>query len=132
MNDEIIDNRHRTTEKTVLNYEDATRQYTLENAKTHFKLHIEIEEPFIIKAITSLPPEIHRFSGINGTSIYLADINRKGRIKSFRQIRKAGLGLDETAEKIIRNLIVEPVYRLGINHESRVYIRIVFTGKDGL
>ncbi len=127
----LIDSVSRTRHKSVLNYEDTTRKNTLYNIYTHFDLQVEIEKPYMIAA--PLPPldetegemlDIYRITDISGTSVFLAELDGKGTVTSYRLVLSAGLGLDEMAERLLKKLKLEPAYQASHSAKTTVFIRI--------
>ncbi|MCP4132851.1 MAG: hypothetical protein GY754_17935 [bacterium] len=130
--EELVKRKFRTSENTILNYEDAAGQYTIDNKKAHFRIHIEIEKPYIIKSANYDVDTIYRVARLEGVAIYRANVGTKGTVKSYEIVKRAGMGLDSIADKIMKNIQCEPAYKLGKKRKSKIYIRIVFKGRERL
>ncbi|MDY6969521.1 MAG: energy transducer TonB [Spirochaetota bacterium] len=127
---ELIDPIYRTSDRTILNYEDASRKYTVDNINAHFQIHIEIDKPFIIESAKCEVDDIYKICDIEGIVIYSADIDKTGKIISYKIIKRAGLGFDEIAENIFRSIKISPCFQAGLSYNTSVDIRIHFNGKE--
>ncbi|MDY6933139.1 MAG: energy transducer TonB [Spirochaetota bacterium] len=132
LEDEIIERPYRTSVNTMFNYEDASKKYTIDNINAHYRLHIEIEKPHIIESVTHDIDDIYIISNIEGTTIIHAQLDKRGRINSHKIVKRAGLGLDEIAERIFKGIKLKPGYIAGYSHKTEVYVRITFVGKKRL
>ncbi len=129
----IIDSRHRTSEKTMLNYEDATRKYTIESIDDHFNIHIEIENPqYKIKLEKFKLTNIYKIANIEGMAIYSINLNKKGEIQALQKIKRAGLGLDEITDRIIEKIKIFPVSKMGENYRTNIILTISIVRKNML
>ena len=117
-------------EKTILNYNKASRSYKMEIIKSHYRINIEIEEPFIIIKPVIVVDHIYRISHIQGTTVFLAQIDKKGNINSSKIVKSGGLGLDKYAEDILKNIKINPAYHRGKVYKSSIYINIVIKEKN--
>ena len=81
--DALVERQYRTSDKTILNYEDASRKYLIKILNTHYRLHVEIEKPYVIKSVLKSIDDIYKISGIEGVTIFLAEIDASGKIISY-------------------------------------------------
>jgi hypothetical protein len=111
----------------VLNYENNAKQYDKVIPYSHFKIYIEIEEPFIISIPEfKIPDKIYSIAAVEGTAVYRVKLDSNGTVASAEKKLSAGLGLDETAEDILRQLKIEPAWMAGKSFNSTADIRIFF------
>lgn len=127
---DVIKREYRTSGKSLLNYEDAAAQFTIDNIRSHFLVHIEIEKPYIMKSAQYNVDKIYRISGIEGTAIYRVSLSSTGKVLSYKLIKKAGLGLDTIAGEIIKTMKLYPGYKSAASGKTTVFVRIIFSGKD--
>lgn len=115
--------------KTGLNYSKTS--YNSMNAVIdyHYRINMEIEKPYIISytPLTDLPP-VYGYSGIEGVSVLKVKINNKGKIISYKIVKRAGLGLDEIAVKIFKNIKISPLFHKSIAGSSDIILCIYFKG----
>jgi len=111
----------------VLNYENRVKQYGKVIPYSHFKIYIEIEEPFIISIPEFNPPaKIYSIAAIEGTAVYRLKISSSGTVVSSEKKLSAGLGLDEAADDILKHIKIEQSRLAGKSFNSTVDIRISF------
>ena len=128
--DQLIDRSFRTSNNTMLNYEDASRKYTIDSINDHYRLHVEIEKPYVISSVNYDVQRIYRISDIEGTAIFRAKLNKKGRIISYVLVKSAGLGLDKIANDVIKSIKISPASIAGNLHNAEVYLKIAVYGRD--
>lgn len=111
----------------ILNYENSARQCEQPVINSHMMIYIEIEKPYVISIPeTAAPDVIYSISPIEGTVVYRVRITESGQIISSEKKLSAGLGLDEIAENIFRQIKIEPSYLAGKSFISSADIRISF------
>jgi len=111
----------------VLNYENRAKQYDKVIPYSHFKIYIEIEEPFIISIPEfKSPDKIYSIAAIEGTAVYRVKLDSNGAVVSSEKKLSAGLGLDEIADDILRQIKIEPAWMAGKSFNSTADIRISF------
>ncbi len=111
----------------LLNYENRVKTYDSSNTESHMKIYLEIEKPYIISTPELKKPEkIYSIAAVEGTAIFRIDIGEKGTILGVKQIMSAGLGLDELAADILKQISVEPSYMAGKPCNSTADIKIKF------
>ncbi len=130
LDNNLIDPEYKTSGSTILNYEDASKKYTIDSIDAHFRIYIDIEKPYIIKSVKYGLDEIYYTSGIEGSAIFRVKINRSGKIVDYRIIKTAGLGLDKAAVEIIKGIQLSPVSKEGYNYKASANLRIVITSKE--
>lgn len=111
----------------VLNYENNAKRYDKVIPYSHFKIYIEIEEPFII----SIPEfestdRIYSIAAIEGTAVYRLKLDSNGTVISSEKKLSAGLGLDDVADDLLRQIKIEPAWMAGKSFNSTADIRISF------
>lgn len=127
-NNKIIKKKYRTTENSILNYEDTARQLTVESINEHFLLNIEIEAPYVIKTTKIKLDDIYSVSNIGGISIFEVSINKNGKILSRKILKKAGFEFDKLAEKILSKIKISPAYKIGVSKATKIIVKIEFAG----
>ncbi len=112
----------------ILNYENSIKKFHQSNIDTHMKIYIEIEKPYILSIPPAKDPDkIYSIAEIEGTTVFRLEISEKGIITSSKKILSAGLGLDEIAGDILKEIKIEPSYLAGKPENSTADIKIVFT-----
>ncbi len=111
----------------LLNYENRVRNYDYSVLDSHIRIYIEIEEPYVI----SVPPlkdidKIYSIAPIEGDVVYRVELSDKGKILSSKKVLSGGLGLDQIADEIFRQVKVEPSFLAGKAGGSAAYINIKF------
>lgn len=111
----------------ILNYENRVREYDAPVIDSHMRIYLEIEKPYII-TVPQLKDmdKIYSIAGIEGTVVFRTEIGDKGEVLSSRKILSGGLGLDELAADIIKNVKVERAYLAGKPGKSVADIKIQF------
>ena len=111
----------------ILNYEN--RAVTLEEpiADSHMRIYLEIEKPYII----SIPApdamdKIYSVAGIEGTTVYRLEIDEQGTILNSKKTLSAGLGMDEIADDILKQIKVEPAFLAGKPGNCSADLKIIF------
>ena len=111
----------------VLNYENRVKLYDDSNIDSHLKIYLETEKPYIISVPEFKQREkIYSIAGIEGTAVYRLEINEEGTITGSEQIMSAGLGLDDIAGDIIKQIKVNPAFLAGKAYSSTVDVKIKF------
>ncbi len=111
----------------ILNYENRAKQYDKVITYSHFKIYIEIEEPFIISIPEFKPADkIYSLAAIEGTAVYRVRLNSSGNVISTERKLSAGLGLDEVADEILSQIKIEPAWMAGKSFDSAADVRISF------
>jgi len=111
----------------ILNYENSARQSEEPVIESHMMIYIEIEKPYVISMPEiAAPDRIYSISSIEGTVVYRVQITESGQIISSEKKLSAGLGLDEIADSIFRQIRIEPSYLAGKPFNSSADIRISF------
>ncbi len=111
----------------VLNYENRVKLYDDSNIDSHLKIYLEIEKPYIISVPEiKLPEKIYSIAGIEGTAVYRLNISEDGTIISSDQVMSAGMGLDEIAGDIIKQIKLNPAFLAGRPYNSTADVKIKF------
>jgi len=111
----------------ILNYENRVKVYNSPIIDSHLNIYLEIEKPYLITLPELKQPEkIYSLAGINGTAVYRLKVSEDGTILEAKQIMSAGLGLDELAGEIIKQVKVYPSYLAGKARSSMVDVKIKF------
>ena len=127
---QIVEEENRTTEKSILNYENTAKQLNEEVLRERYNIHIEVEEPYIVKFTKSRLPSIYRISNIQGVAIVKAKLDTQGNIVNHRIVRSAGLGLDEITQNLLKSMTFSPLYHTDKAVMSSIFIRIVYKEKN--
>ena len=88
---DVVERKFKTSGRSILNYEDAAKKFTIDVKRSHFLIHIEIEKPCIIKSARYDVNKIYRVSGIEGTAVYRVSLSSNGKILSYEQVKRAAL-----------------------------------------
>jgi len=116
----------------VLNYENRVRGYDNSIIDSHMRIYLEVEEPWIITVPElSEMNRIYSIAPIGGAAVYRVEIGDKGTVLSSRKVLSAGLGLDEIADDIFKQIKLEQAYLAGKPGKSTVDIKILFRA-DGM
>ncbi len=115
----------------ILNYENRVKKYTQSNIDSHFNIYIEIEKPYII----SMPPlrdidKIYSIASIEGITVFRISISNTGTIISSERILSSGLGLDEIAMDLLKEIKIEPSYLAGKPENSSADIKFIFRADE--
>ncbi len=124
--DNLIENEKKTSPSSILNHEDTTDQYFLMIRKNHYSLHLTAENPVCIKTADIQIPSIYALSHINSSGTYEFEISSPGKINNFYILKKAGLGLDKIAQKIIKSSKFSPMHKEGLPEACKIMITINF------
>ncbi len=115
----------------LLNYENRAKEYDQSNIDSHMRIYIEIEKPYIINPLQLKElKKIYSLSGIEGIAVFRMEIDNNGTIVSSKQVLSAGLGLDELAQDIIKQIKVDAAYLAGKPGISIADIKIIFQAVD--
>lgn len=110
----------------ILNYENRVRKYDESITDSHMRIYIEIEKPYII-SIPSLKEMNKIYSiPIEGAVVYRIEISDRGSVLSSEKVLSGGLGLDEIADDIFKQIKIESAYLAGKSGSSTAYVKILF------
>ncbi len=127
---DIVPPPYRTAPGSILNYDDTARSYSVEIQKSHFYLHIIIDEPRIITAPRIEVPAIYLEGDLNGTAVYEVTLSRRGKIKRINCKKRAGLYMDEAALLILNGMKISPPFKTGKTGTVQAIITIRFKGSE--
>jgi len=110
----------------ILNYENRVRNYDESIIDSHMRIYIEIEKPYIV-SIPRLKDMDKIYSiPIEGAVVYRVQISNKGSILSSEKVLSGGLGLDEIADDIFKQVKIGQAWLAGKPGNSAAHVKILF------
>ncbi len=116
----------------IFNYEYMNRYIAKEIRREHFLLNIVIDSPMVIDLPDEKFENIYPLAGITGDAVVFIKLNDKGKVTDYSFIKRAGLGLDDYVDFIIKNINFRPVSHKGTYGTSSICARFIFQPNEEL
>lgn len=126
---QVIDERFGDSE--ILNYEYTNRGISEEVRDIHYLVNTEIDDPAVVKVSFPDIGGVHAAAPAGGSAIVQFVTDAEGKVVSYRFVKRAGLGLDEYVEKMVKSVAVEPLVLRGEKCGSVFNVRFVFSVSAG-
>ena len=126
---QVIDERFGDSE--TLNYEYTNRGISDEARDIHYLVNTEIDDPSVVKVSFPDIGGVHMAAPVEGSAIVQFVTDAEGKVVSYRFVKRAGLGLDEYVEKMVKSVAVEPLVHRGEKCGSVFNVRFVFSVSAG-
>lgn len=127
ISNQITDDRFGDTE--TLNYEYTNRGLSTEAKHIHYLVNTEIDDPLVVKVTFPNIGGIHAAAPAEGLAIVQFTSNERGEVLKYRFVKRAGLGLDDYVETMVKSIKIEPLVHKGEKCGSVFNVRFIFREK---
>jgi len=124
---QISDDRFGDTE--TLNYEYTNRGLSPEAKQIHYLVNTEIDDPIVVRVTFPNIKGIHPAVPAEGLAIVQFTSNERGEVLKYRFVKRAGLGLDDYVETMVKGIKIEPLVHKGEKRGSVFNVRFIFREK---
>ncbi len=124
---QISDERFGDTE--TLNYEYTNRSLSSEAEQIHYLVNTEIDDPLVVRVTFPNIKGIHPAVPAEGLAIVQFTSNERGEVLKYRFVKRAGLGLDDYVETMVKGIKIEPLVHKGEKRGSVFNVRFIFREK---
>ena len=124
---QISDDRFGDTE--TLNYEYTNRGLSPEAKQIHYLVNTEIDDPLVVRVTFPNIKGIHPAVPAEGLAIVQFTSNGRGEVLKYRFVKRAGLGLDDYVEAMVKGIKIEPLVHKGEKRGSVFNVRFIFREK---
>lgn len=124
---QVSDDRFGNTE--TMNYEYTNRGLSTEAKRIHYLVNTEIDDPLVVRVTFPNIKGIHPAVPAEGLAIVQFTSNERGEVLKYRFVKRAGLGLDDYVEMMVKNIKIEPLVHKGEKRGSVFNVRFIFREK---
>ena len=121
---QITDNRFGDTES--LNYEYTNDSMSAEARQLHYLINTEIDDPSVISVTFPDVGGVHSAAPAEGSAIVQFTADAYGNVIKYRFVKRAGLGLDNYVEMMVKGVKIEPLVHKGEKRSSVFNVRFIF------
>jgi hypothetical protein len=109
-----------------VNYEYTNKNIVDDVRDAHYLVNVEIEEPAVITVQFPEISGIHADAPVSGSALVRITTDAEGKVLAYSFVKRAGLGLDEYVDRLMKSIVVKPIMRKGEKSGSVFTARFVF------
>jgi TonB family protein len=115
---------HGESDRLNYSYTNDYLKHTVQ--RDHFLLAITVDSPMLIDFGKAPVDPVHIRAAARGNTVLKVRVSSSGQVQTVQVVKRAGVGLDEYAEKIVRSSKFVPVRHRGKDQNSSFLVNVEF------